>query len=82
MTMLLEAQPWGMIDILGAACRALTQVNMHRPEMPRSSKIRCAVPAKSWTIIIRCYNLKLIQIFRSAASAANQQQILAPELQP
>jgi hypothetical protein len=41
MTALLEAQQvtLGMIDILTAAGRALTQVNMRPPAMPRSSEI-------------------------------------------
>jgi len=70
-----------MFDILSAAYWALTQVKMRPPAMPRSSEIEIPDPAQCWTIIVGCYNPKLIQIFRFAASAANQQQTLVPGLQ-
>jgi len=70
-----------MFNILSATYWALTQVNMRAPAMPRSSESRCPDSAQSWTIIVGCYNPKLIRIFRFAASAANQQQTLAPGLQ-
>jgi hypothetical protein len=86
MTVLLEAREIALgisserIDSLSAAYCALTQVNMRPPAMP-SSESRCSDPAKSWTIIVGFHNLKLTKIFCSAASAVNQQQMLAPELQ-